>query len=56
MSRVLTKVCHGLRDPGVKPTAVAVELGLTSDETNKMPFGPSITVAGGGRRSATESR
>ncbi|WP_330296867.1 helix-turn-helix domain-containing protein [Streptomyces sp. NBC_00503] len=56
-SQVLTKVFQGLRSTGVKPAAVAAELGLTSDEMNKMLFGLTITmVDGGGQRSATESR
>lgn len=56
-SQVLTKVFQGLRSTGVKPAAVAAELGLTPDEMNKMLFGLTITmVGGGGERSAIEPR
>lgn len=56
-SQVLTKVFRGLRSTGVKPAVVAAELGLTSEEMNKMLFGLTITmVDGGGQHSATEPR
>ncbi|MCM9080084.1 XRE family transcriptional regulator [Streptomyces spororaveus] len=56
-SQVLTKVFQGLRSTGMKPAAVAAELGLTSDEMNKMLFGLTMTmVGGGGQRAASEPR
>lgn len=48
-SQILTKVFQGLRATGVRPSAVAAELGITVDELNTMLFGLTITaVAGGG--------
>ncbi|WP_189322043.1 helix-turn-helix domain-containing protein [Streptomyces flaveus] len=56
-SQVLTKVFQGLRSTGVRPSAVADELGLTVDEMNKMLFGLTITsVEGGGERVGTSPR
>lgn len=56
-SQVLTKVFQGLRSAGVRPSAVAAEVGLTVDEMNKMLFGLTITtVEGGGERTATGPR
>ncbi|MBT2430187.1 ImmA/IrrE family metallo-endopeptidase [Streptomyces sp. ISL-112] len=52
-SQVLTKVFAALRTKGVKPSAVAAELGLTSEEMNKLLFGLTLTtVAGGGQQTA----
>ncbi|MFJ9595543.1 hypothetical protein ACIRS3_22635 [Streptomyces virginiae] len=48
---------HGLPSTGMKPAAVAAELGLTPDEMNKMLFGLTMTVVdGGGQRAASEPR
>ncbi|MFD5485768.1 hypothetical protein ACFWIV_09975 [Streptomyces virginiae] len=46
-SQVLTKVFQGLRSTGMKPAAVAAELGLTPDEMNKMLFGLTMTMVDG---------
>lgn len=52
-SQVLTKVFAALRTKGVKPSAVAAELGLTSEEMNRLLFGLTLTtVAGGGQQTA----
>ncbi|WP_326650600.1 MULTISPECIES: hypothetical protein [unclassified Streptomyces] len=57
ISQVLTKVFQGLRANGVRPAAVAGELGLTVDEMNKMLFGLTITmVEGGGEQTEREPR
>ncbi|WP_328399468.1 ImmA/IrrE family metallo-endopeptidase [Streptomyces sp. NBC_00390] len=53
-SQVLTKVFQGLRANGVRPAAVAGELGLTVDEMNKMLFGLTITMVE--RRRADRAR
>ncbi|WP_406000236.1 hypothetical protein [Streptomyces sp. NBC_00829] len=48
---------QGLRANGVRPAAVAGELGLTVDEMNKMLFGLTITmVEGGGEQTEREPR
>ncbi|MFD8542130.1 helix-turn-helix domain-containing protein [Streptomyces rubrogriseus] len=55
-SQVLTKVFAALRTKGVKPSAVAAELGLTSEEMNRLLFGLTFTtVVGGGQQTAPTS-
>ncbi|WP_406401628.1 hypothetical protein OH805_21305 [Streptomyces sp. NBC_00879] len=57
ISQVLTEVFQGLRANGVRPAAVAGELGLTIDEMNTMLFGLTITmVEGGGEQTEREPR
>ncbi|MFD3974086.1 hypothetical protein [Streptomyces cyaneofuscatus] len=50
---MLTKVFAALRTKGVKPSVVAAELGLTSEEMNRLLFGLTLTtVVGGGQKTA----
>ncbi|MFH7595088.1 XRE family transcriptional regulator [Streptomyces racemochromogenes] len=56
-SQVLTKVFQGLRAKGVRPGAVAAEIGVTGDELNKMLFGLTLTtVEGGGEQAESAPR
>ncbi|WP_330299400.1 helix-turn-helix domain-containing protein [Streptomyces sp. NBC_00503] len=53
-SQVLTKVFAALRTKGVRPSAVAAEVGLTGEEMNRLLFGLTLTtVTGGGQQTAS---
>lgn len=56
-SQVLTKVFTALRTKGIRPASVATELGLTSDEMNRLMFGLTLTTfSGEGRHIAAPAK
>jgi hypothetical protein len=52
-SQVLTKVFTALRSRRVRPWSVAAELGLTSEEMNRLLFGLTLTTFEGEGQHAT---
>ncbi|MFG3135827.1 helix-turn-helix domain-containing protein [Streptomyces sp. NPDC048211] len=52
-SQVLTKVFTALRSKHVRPGSVAADLGLTSEEMNRLMFGLTLTTFEGEGRQAT---
>jgi len=52
-SQVLTKVFTALRSKHVRPWSVAAELGLTSEEMNRLMFGLTLTTFEGKGQHAT---
>ncbi|MBU5943270.1 XRE family transcriptional regulator [Streptomyces sp. PAM3C] len=52
-SQVLTKVFTALRSKRVRPGAVAADLGLTSEEMNRLMFGLTLTTFEGKGQQAT---
>lgn len=46
-SQVLTKVFAALRSKSVRPSSVAAELSLTSEEMNRLMFGLTLTTVAG---------
>ncbi|MBM7052319.1 helix-turn-helix domain-containing protein [Streptomyces durocortorensis] len=52
-SQVLTKVFTALRSKHVRPWSVAAELGLTSEEMNRLMFGLTLTTFEGKGQPAT---
>jgi hypothetical protein len=52
-SQVLTKVFTALRSQHVRPWSVAAELGLTSEEMNRLLFGLTLTTFEGEGRQVT---
>lgn len=54
-SQVLTKVFTALRTKHIRPSSVAAELGLTTEEMNRLMFGLTFTTFPGGNRQDTAS-
>ncbi|MFE4540368.1 helix-turn-helix domain-containing protein [Streptomyces scopuliridis] len=52
-SQVLTKVFTALRSKRIRPSSVATELGLTSEEMNRLLFGLTLTTFDGEGRHVT---
>ncbi|MEV6946770.1 XRE family transcriptional regulator [Streptomyces sp. NPDC051172] len=56
-SQVLTKVFAALRTKHVRPSGVAAELGLTSEEMNRLLFGLTLTsLAGSGQQDTSTAK
>ncbi|CAL9668875.1 hypothetical protein SUDANB15_07343 [Streptomyces sp. enrichment culture] len=56
-SQVLTKVFTALRSKHIRPSSVAAELGLTSEEMNRLLFGLTLTTfTGEGQHTADHTK